>query len=67
MLITLGARRTRRADIIEVFNIMKGLEGLNIEVFLDGSRKQNKRSYVENLQEICATRSTAEGTPSIKE
>ena len=32
-LVTLEARRTR-ADIIEVFKIMKGLEGLNREDFL---------------------------------
>ena len=36
-LVTLEARRTR-ADIIEVFKITKGLEGLNRVFFLDGSR-----------------------------
>ena len=35
-LVTLEARITR-ADINELFKIMKGLEGLNREVFLDGS------------------------------
>ena len=33
-LVTLEARRTR-ADIIEVFKIMKGLEGLNREDFFE--------------------------------
>ena len=35
---------------------MKGLEGLNREDLLDGSRKKNTRSCVENSQERCEPR-----------
>ena len=45
-LVTLEARRTR-ADIIEVFKIMKGLEGLNSEDFFE--MEVDKRTRVHTL------------------
>ena len=55
-LVTLEARRTR-ADIIEVFKIMKGLEGLNREDFFEMEvDKRTRAAYVENSKERCTPR-----------
>ena len=55
-LVTLEARRTR-ADIIEVFKVMKGIEGLNREDFFEMEvEKRTRGHYVENSQERCAPR-----------
>ena len=43
-LVTLEARRTR-ADIIEVFKIMKGLEGLNREDFFEMEVDKRTRGH----------------------
>ena len=54
-LVTREAWRTR-ADIIEVFKTMKGLEGLNREDFFEMEVDKRTRGHTLTIHERCASR-----------